>query len=111
MVDPEHEEDVASAEDDVASAEPDKRLFIEMLTRDIELIPAILDLWDNSIDGAMRRLNGRKSAPGTSPLEGNKITIAIDGSQFAITDNCGGIPLEVAKNYAFRFGRARLLPP
>ena len=37
-----------------ALVEPDKNLFIQMLTRDVELVPAILDLWDNSVDGALR---------------------------------------------------------
>ena len=33
-------------------ASPTKELFIYMLTRDIPLIRAILDLVDNSVDGA-----------------------------------------------------------
>lgn len=37
---------------------PAKRFFVEMLTRDIELVDAILDLIDNSLDGAMRLLKG-----------------------------------------------------
>jgi hypothetical protein len=95
----------------VASAEPDKRLFIEMLTRDIELIPAILDLWDNSIDGAMRELDKNdESGAKNKPLNGHKVTITINANEFAISDNCGGIPLDVAVNYAFRFGRAKNAP-
>jgi hypothetical protein len=98
----------------VASAEPDKRLFIEMLTRDIELIPAILDLWDNSIDGAMRSLkkSNKKAKPTTTgkPLHGHTVTIRINANEFTITDNSGGIPLDVAVNYAFRFGRAKNAP-
>lgn len=95
----------------VASAEPDKRLFIEMLTRDIELIPAILDLWDNSIDGAMRELDKNdESVPSIKPLSGHRVTIETNGDGFSIADNCGGIPLDVAVNYAFRFGRAENAP-
>ena len=38
---------------------PTKELFIDILTRDISLIPAIIDLVDNSADGAKRlRKNG-----------------------------------------------------
>lgn len=95
----------------VASAEPDKRLFIEMLTRDIELIPAILDLWDNSIDGAMRGLDSA-GHPGKTdaPLAGHVVTITVSATEFSIEDNSGGIPLETAANYAFRFGRAKNAP-
>jgi hypothetical protein len=35
-------------------ASPTKELFISMLVRDIELTPAIVDLVDNSFDGAIR---------------------------------------------------------
>ena len=35
-------------------ASPTKELFIYMMTRDIPLIRAILDLVDNSVDGATR---------------------------------------------------------
>lgn len=35
-------------------AYPAKRFFVDMLTRDIELLDAVLDLIDNSLDGAMR---------------------------------------------------------
>ena len=37
-----------------AQASPAKRFFVEMLTRDIELADAILDLLDNCVDGALR---------------------------------------------------------
>ena len=35
-------------------ASPTKGLFVEMLTRDIRMAMAILDLVDNCIDGAIR---------------------------------------------------------
>jgi hypothetical protein len=38
----------------VINAEPTKDLFIDMLVRDIPLISAIIDLVDNSVDGAIR---------------------------------------------------------
>jgi hypothetical protein len=87
------------ASDGIAiEASPTKDFFIHMLTRDIDLIPAIGDLVDNCVDGALRL---RK--------EGNFknlfIRIAATGDGFTIEDNCGGIPLEVARKYAFRFGR------
>jgi|GEM_PF-3434021 len=38
-------------------AEPTKDLFIYMLVRDIPLIRAIIDLVDNSVDGATQQSN------------------------------------------------------
>ena len=49
-----------------ANAFPAKRFFVEMLTRDIDLGDAILDLLDNCVDGAIR--TGRTSEE--RPYEG-----------------------------------------
>jgi hypothetical protein len=97
------EEDVTP---DGAEARPSKSLFIAMMTRDIELIPAILELWDNSIDGAMRQLqipNG--DADAANSLSGFEIDINLHATEFSIEDNCGGIELDVARKFAFRLGR------
>src|SRR5205823_5370559 len=83
---------------------PTKELFIEMLTRDIELIPAIIDLVDNCADGA-RRL---KSANGD--FTGLRARLSISPEEFRIADNCGGMSAETAQRYAFRFGRAHGAP-
>jgi len=40
---------------DTVNAAPTKRLFIEMLTRDVSLEDAVLDLIDNAIDSVCRR--------------------------------------------------------
>lgn len=42
-----------------------------------------------------------------SQYAGLKIEVKFDDSKFTIEDNCGGISLEVAANYAFRFGRPK----
>ncbi len=84
--------------DNVISASPTKDFFIEMLTRDIKLEKAILDLIDNSIDGA-------KSLRPNEDFNGLWINLTLNETEFRIEDNCGGFPLEVAKKYAFRFGR------
>ncbi len=88
-------------------ASPAKRFFVEMLTRDIELSDAVLDLLDNCVDGAIRT---NASKPGIlkadRPYEGYFAKITIDSTRFCIEDNCGGIPLDLARNYAFRFGRS-----
>lgn len=34
------------------------------------------------------------------------VEIEIDDKKFSIRDKCGGMPLEVTREYAFRFGRA-----
>jgi len=77
---------------------PSKELFITMLTRDITLIDAISDLVDNCVDGAIKlRGNGRFS--------GLEVDITVDENCFKIKDNCGGIDKDLARDYAFRFGR------
>jgi hypothetical protein len=83
---------------DLVNAEPTKALFISMLVKDIPLSRAILDLVDNAVDGA-RRLRGATSYDGLS------IDITVLPDVFRIVDNCGGIPIDVARDYAFRFGR------
>ncbi len=76
-----------------------------MLTRDIGLDRAVLDLIDNSIDGA------RKLRPGpNADLEGLEIVVSLDGTSFEIRDNCGGIGIDLAHKYAFRIGRPRDMP-
>lgn len=80
-------------------ASPTKGFFIYMLTRDIDLKPAIVELIDNSIDGAKRVRE-------KSRYEGLFIRITMSKDKFVIEDNCGGIDIDTAQNYAFKFGRA-----
>jgi len=82
-------------------ASPTKELFVSMLIRDIPLIRAIIDLVDNAVDGALRL---RKES---NDYSGLSIRIELDNEHFKIVDNCGGISVNVAQNYAFRFGRAK----
>lgn len=90
----------------IASAAPAKRFFVEMLVRDIELVDAILDLLDNCVDGAMRKVSeGGGPADRDRPYDGFWAKISFDKDSFRITDNCGGIELELAKTSAFRLGR------
>lgn len=80
----------------IIDASPTKAFFINMITRDLRLSRAILDLIDNSVDAAyvtQRRL---------SELE---IKVICKPDFFEIKDNCGGIKLQDAKDYAFKFGR------
>ncbi|MEO1391834.1 MAG: ATP-binding protein [Cyanobacteria bacterium J06634_5] len=84
-------------------ASPTKNFFVEMLTRDIELKDAILDLLDNCIDGIQRTTREQNEL--ANPYEGFWAKIRITGDSFKIEDNCGGIPYTVAENYAFRMGK------
>jgi len=85
------------------NASPTKEFFIYMLTRDIPLTRATLDLVDNSVDGARRmRPNG--------DFNGLWVRVELDRDHFKIADNCGGIPVDIARNYAFRFGRPKDAP-
>ena len=90
----------ADADPKRVEAAPEKLFFISMLTKDIEMIPAIADLVDNSVDGA------KKIRPDGN-YEGLTVQLEIDadGDSFRIEDNCGGIEANVARQYAFRFGR------
>lgn len=98
--------DVQAAAPERANANPSKSFFIAMLTRDIDLVDCILDLLDNSVDGigqAARR-EGR-ALPADRPFQGYKVELTFDRDHFSIRDWSGGIPIDVAQEYAFRFGR------
>jgi hypothetical protein len=43
----------------LADARPEKRLFISLVTRDISLIDAFLDIVDNSINAALEPLSAK----------------------------------------------------
>ncbi|MBO0340161.1 ATP-binding protein [Flagellimonas profundi] len=83
--------------DNQINGNPTKTFFIEMITRDISIKDAILDLLDNSIDGA--------NAINPNDYTGLYIDITVSNDGFKVKDNCGGFTLETAKKYAFRFGR------
>lgn len=85
---------------DTAKAVPTKQFFVSMLTRDIKLEDAILDLIDNCLDGALRL-----GSDGKPDYAKYWVKIVLAKDHFSIEDNCGGIPREVAKNYAFKMGR------
>ncbi|MCE9506942.1 MAG: ATP-binding protein [Alphaproteobacteria bacterium] len=84
---------------------PTKRFFVDMLTRDIDLKDAILDLLDNCIDGVLRELEKKDPANKNLPYAGFKASITIKKKEFIIVDNCGGITKEIATKSAFRLGK------
>lgn len=79
-------------------ASPTKDLFISLLTKDISLLRAILDLIDNSVDAAIKC-----SKKGS--LKGYVIQLSYNAKEFSIRDNCGGMTLNDAVEYAFKFGK------
>ena len=80
---------------------PVKSFFVEMLTRDIELVDAILDLLDNCVDGILRQ---NKVSSSETPYKGFNAEIEFNKNSFSISDNCGGIPWSL-HSYAFRMGK------
>jgi hypothetical protein len=50
-----------------AEASPEKRLFISLITRDIGLVDALIDLTDNSVNAAMK--SNRNSFASTDDFE------------------------------------------
>jgi hypothetical protein len=81
---------------------PTKRFFVDMLPRDIELDDAILDLVDNSIDGAMRK--AKNMGAFDNRYKGMLCELIVTPECFSIKDNCGGIP-DTHFDAAFRLGR------
>jgi hypothetical protein len=79
---------------------PTKRFFVAMLTRDISLVDALLDLVDNCVDGATRQLKGKIDKP--NAYDGYWARLSLSPS-FDISDNCGGIPSDAIKD-AFLIG-------
>ena len=97
-----------------AQASPEKRLFISLLTRDISLIDAFLDIVDNSINSAIktekltlksvadyRKLLGRQAGKKTA-----EVKISISEAVIEVSDTAGGISFADAEEDVFRFGRS-----
>lgn len=89
----------------LAKANPTKGFFVHMITRDIELKDALLDLLDNCIDGARREIHKNSKDGQTTPYDGYWAKIVMNKYSLMIEDNCGGIPIDLATEYAFRLGR------
>lgn len=90
---------------ETVSAHPVKSFFVHMLTRDIELKDAILDLLDNCVDG-VQRSETKRNLEKPKPYRGYWARIVLSKDEFKIEDNCGGIPWEL-HNYAFRLGNLK----
>lgn len=86
-------------------ANPTKRFFISMLVRDIQLLEAIVDLVDNSVDGARQLRPAGSTKPGSKRYKNLVIELTLNDREFRIEDNCGGIDAKHAQEYVFNFGR------
>jgi hypothetical protein len=97
-----------------ADASPEKRLFISLITRDISLIDAFLDIIDNSINAALEPMADRlKTADDYERLLSNarvkpkvKIDITVGTARIVVQDNASGISAKMAAEHVFKFGRS-----
>ena len=98
----------------LAEANPEKRLFISLLTRDISMVAAFLDLIDNSVNAALEPLANRlETADGFVDILEDEtvqprtdIWLKLSDKKVIITDNAPGIPLATAQRHVFKFGRS-----
>ena len=91
-----------------ANARPRKDFFVSMLTRDITLEDCILDLIDNAVDAAWTASGQKpKTLVVDNALSAYDVRVEMSANAFTIADNCTGINLDDAVNYAFTFGRVR----
>ena len=96
-----------------ADASPEKRLFISLLTRDISLEAAFLDLIDNSVNAALTPFAKRlltaddylRILDDSTVQPSTDIRISVSSDRIVITDTAPGISLETARHHVFRFGR------
>jgi len=96
-----------------AQASPEKRLFISLLTRDIPLIAAFLDMLDNSINAAVETYAARlETAKDYMTVFQDEtlcpsvdIRLNITAEKVEITDSASGISAETAAHHVFKFGR------
>ena len=64
------------------SLAPTKAFFVNMLTKDIELEDAVLDLLDNCVDGALRSVKNQTDHE--RPYEGYYAELTFSGTGFSI---------------------------
>lgn len=97
-------------QNDIARSYVTKSFLIDIITRDIGIMDAILELVDNSLDRAVEvfNLDVTKNLIEEYLFQGDleKITvnITISDNEFIIEDNCGGITRSDLMNEVFIFG-------
>ncbi len=93
-----------------AHATPTKDFFVRMITKDIALEDCILDLIDNCLDGARKVKHAANAGLVVDNYSGFHAKVDFSGQQFSVVDNCGGIKIAEAIDYAFHFGRRANAP-
>lgn len=96
-----------------ADASPEKRLFIYLLTRDISLIAAFLDLVDNSINAAVEPQSSklRSAADYLKILNDDlmepsiNVKVHLRNDRVEIIDEAAGIAATTAAEHVFKFGK------
>lgn len=97
-----------------ADANPEKRLFISLITRDIPLVAAFLDLIDNSINAAVEPASDRlltaedydRILKDEALNPTTDIFLTVGSNKVEIRDTASGISAETGKKHVFKFGRA-----
>lgn len=97
-----------------ADASPEKHLFISLITRDIPLVAAFLDLIDNSINAAVEPASSRlRTAEDYLNLYRDEtvtpnvdIFLNVTPEKVEIRDTALGISAKIASEHVFKFGRA-----
>ena len=79
---------------ELVSFQPTKKLFIDILTRDINIHDCIFELLDNAVDSYTRNEIDEK----------REIQLNFDKNELSIFDNCGGIDKKKLQEEVFRFG-------
>lgn len=90
-------------------ADPSKAFFIDMLIKDIGVTDCILDLIDNAVDRAVERsqvdvMELLERGGLSKKIEGARIEIEFSPTSFRMTDTCGGISVEDARETVFKLG-------
>ena len=103
-----HREDTVAQQLKFADATPSKAFFIDMLTRDITVADAILDLVDNAVDKAVEvdriDVSGQLEGTPVQFVQPREIRVTVSETTFTIEDTCGGITLQEAEESVFLFG-------
>lgn len=95
-----------SMNEEMIKAYPAKAFFVRMLTRDIGLQDAILDLLDNCVDAIIRGYPN--STLSKKPYDSKWARITLNDKEFSVSDNCGGISKKMALESVFVMGRRTL---
>ena len=89
--------------------QPTKEVVVSSLTKDASIEACIFDLIDNAIDAARERLFEKNSKSDSQDIPDDfgqfEISLSVDGSGVNISDNCGGIPVEILRDLVLRFGK------